>query len=296
MRLFLHGLIKATQEIQKERNISLHFSQDKHPYLAALIYPMHIQKEETAAHDTRKGRLIAHKRIETADQTQYILRSQTLLPLMIHLVDECERTLQAMDAHWPGVSLYTESVTKKTGEIQRTDCDQAWTKEDWLYNANVLKALRMTYMSFEREKGEWLTRENALHDLEEANQLRQRDPYILSLLAEARLLNNLPQQSAESATQALSIDDSIQRARYIRALANWQVQQLGLAENDLSVLLEQIKTDDSAEQLSYLRARGAVRMLLGRIEGMCHDFTKACALGDCDGLIHVRKQDYCLSQ
>ena len=145
----------------------------------------------------------------------------------------------------------------------------------------------------------WLTGADALSTLERAAREAPRSPTVRLLLAEAQLQRNLPQQSIESCTEALRLAPGSNlisgRARYIRALAHWRLQQLALAEDDLNAALHTRtpSTPQGAEQARRLRARGAVRMLRRNYPGMCADFSAACALGDCEGLAVARAQKYC---
>ena len=119
------------------------------------------------------------------------------------------------------------------------------------------------------------------------------------LLAEARLRAGLPQQCMEAASAALRLAPDMTRARYVRALAHWRLQQLALAEEDFDAALRTSPVavgtaPHDARRRGLLRARGALRMLRGNTGGMCEDLTAACALGDCEGLLAVRGRGQCL--
>ena len=133
--------------------------------------------------------------------------------------------------------------------------------------------------------------ENAAADL-------PRSAAVRLLLAEAQLQAGMPQRSIHSCSAALELAPTLARGRYIRALAHWRLQQMALAEDDLSVALN---TADEAflrtpDRVRMLRARGALRMLRNNAEGMCSDLTAACALGDCEGLAAARNQQLCTGQ
>lgn len=143
--------------------------------------------------------------------------------------------------------------------------------------------------------GGWLTPPDALPILENAARLAPDSPTVRLLLAEAQLQNGLPQQCVESCNEALRLDPALGRARYIRGLAHWRLQQLALAEDDLSRALAAPSKPSAQgiERARLLRARGAVRLLRRNYQGMCEDFAAACALGDCEGLAVARAQNYC---
>ena len=144
----------------------------------------------------------------------------------------------------------------------------------------------------------WLASAEDLASLERAAAALPQSAGVRLLLAEAQLQAGLPQRSVDSCTEALRLAPDLNRARYIRALAHWRLQQLALAEDDLDAALEgwHGSPPQIPDQARRLRARGAVRMLRRDVTGMCADFSAACALGDCDGLAAARKQNFCLGE
>ena len=144
----------------------------------------------------------------------------------------------------------------------------------------------------------WLTSAEALPKLENAAAALPRSAAVQLLLAEAQLQAGMPQRSIHSSSAALELAPTLARGRYIRALAHWRLQQMALAEDDLSAALN--TADDTflrtPDRVRMLRARGALRMLRNKTEGMCSDLTAACALGDCEGLAAARNQMLCTGQ
>lgn len=142
----------------------------------------------------------------------------------------------------------------------------------------------------------WLTSAESLAVLEKAAVSLPQSAATRLLLGEALLQAGMPQRSIVSCTAALELAPGFGRARYIRALAHWRLQQLALAEDDLSAVLE-ATTDafpHTSDKVRLLRARGALRMLRSNEPGMCDDLASACALGDCEGLAAARGQQMCL--
>ena len=111
-----------------------------------------------------------------------------------------------------------------------------------------------------------------------------------------QLRRGLPLQSVTSCDAALALAPGLNRARYIRALGHWRLQQLALAEDDLTSSLDARHglAPQGEDRARRLRARGAVRMQRRDLAGMCEDFGAACALGECEGLMLARSQGYCL--
>lgn len=145
----------------------------------------------------------------------------------------------------------------------------------------------------------WLARAQSMPLLEELAERVPESALVRLLLAEARLRAGLPQQCMEAASAALRRAPEMTRARYVRALAHWRLQQLALAEEDLDAALRATPAPvgsaaHDALRRGILRARGALRMLRGNTDGMCEDLTAACALGDCEGLAAVRGRGQCL--
>ena len=233
------------------------------------------------------------------------LRNPELLALRHTLISETRDALEIMDRHRPGGAAAVRGTVPaaKTPETaaspsERTERDFRQAR-DWERMGARLNGLWLAQAALDLTPEGWLTGADALSTLEQAARQAPRSPTVRLLLAEAQLQRNLPQQSIESCTEALRLAPGSNlisgRARYIRALAHWRLQQLALAEDDLNAALHTRSTSapQGAEQARRLRARGAVRMLRRNYPGMCADFSAACALGDCEGLAVARAQKYC---
>lgn len=145
----------------------------------------------------------------------------------------------------------------------------------------------------------WLAGAQDMPLLEELAGRAPESALVRLMLAEARLRAGLPQQSMDAASAALRLAPDMARARYVRALAHWRLQQLALAEEDFDAALRTTPAPvgsvaHDGRRRDILRARGALRMLRGNEDGMCEDLTAACALGDCEGLAAVRGRGRCL--
>ena len=232
------------------------------------------------------------------------LRNPELLALRHTLVSETRDVLEIMDRHWPGgMAAQPTTPAAKTPETATSPSELTergfWRARDWQRMGARLNGLWRAQAALDLTPEGWLTGADALGTLEQAVEEAPHSPTVRLLLAEAQLQRNLPQQSIESCTRALRLAPGSSlisgRARYIRALAHWRLQQLALAEDDLNAALHTRSTSapQSAEQARRLRARGAVRMLRRNYPGMCADFSAACALGDCEGLAVARAQNYC---
>lgn len=158
--------------------------------------------------------------------------------------------------------------------------------------------------------GGWLAGPENLGPLERAASGAPDNAAVLLLLAEARLRRGLPQGALAAADEALRLSlaksdagDAAAlrlagRARYVRALAHWRLDQAALAEADLDAALAVAPASQAAqgeERARRLRARGAIRLQRRERAGMCADFAAACALGDCEGLAEARRRGHCLN-
>ena len=176
--------------------------------------------------------------------------------------------------------------------------DAVWGTGDWKRESNNLQGLWLAQHALGLTAEGWLTEPDKLAALDLACRLSPGSAVAHLLLAEARVQRNLPQQAIAAATEALRLWPELGRARYVRALAHWRLQQMALAEDDFTVSLsqQQVMAPQGPELARRLRARGAVRLVQQKTDGACDDFSRACALGDCDGLSHAREQGLCLGK
>lgn len=174
--------------------------------------------------------------------------------------------------------------------------DAVWTERHWEAASGRLQALLRAQDIMEADAEGWLVPDGVLPRLERASARLPQSPTVWLLLAEAQLRRGLPLQSVTSCDAALALAPGLNRARYIRALGHWRLQQLALAEDDLTSSLDARHglAPQGEDRARRLRARGAVRMQRRDLAGMCEDFGAACALGECEGLMLARSQGYCL--
>ncbi|SCM72947.1 conserved exported hypothetical protein [uncultured Desulfovibrio sp.] len=174
--------------------------------------------------------------------------------------------------------------------------DAVWTERHWEAASGRLQALLRAQDIMEADAEGWLVPDGVLPRLERAAARLPQSPALWLLLAEAQLRRGLPLQSVASCDAALALAPGLNRARYIRALGHWRLQQLALAEDDLTSSLDARHglAPQGEDRARRLRARGAVRMQRRDLTGMCEDFGAACALGECEGLILSRARGYCL--
>ncbi|MCR5563502.1 MAG: hypothetical protein K6F46_09100 [Desulfovibrio sp.] len=167
-----------------------------------------------------------------------------------------------------------------------------------LEKAAKLKALRVTRAALSPSEDGWLAMADNMETLEKAARDYPENALILTLLGEMYLRRDLPQLSIETSSSALEKKPDMPRARYVRALAHWRLQQPALAEVDLSAALGTVQghEEDKSMEILLLRSRGAIRMLHDDEEGMCGDFHRACVLGDCEGLSQTRAEGRCLPE
>lgn len=159
------------------------------------------------------------------------------------------------------------------------------------YLADNLDALWMYLQMLHTLRTSWEDPAQVQAQMQRALTLAPRSPFLWCALGEAQLQLDFPQLAIESLDKAVRFDPAFARALYARGLAHLRLQQSALAENDLSAALTL-----RPHTLPWLRARGAVRMVREDYGPMCEDFSEACALGDCDGLMTARKRQLCLPE
>lgn len=302
---WLDALRQAAAAFPQRREIRMGVSPAERLALAAQLY--RAAASPLAAADMQGGEnaglhvpLSLTPRPRTGEELLLALRNPQLLSLRHALINETAETLNIMGRHWPG-GLERDGATDPghataMGTDSPPDTEEAfWRAGEWERMGARLNGLWRAQAALDLSPEGWLTDADSLTSLEQAAAQAPRSATVRLLLAEAQLQRDLPQQSLESCTEALRLSPDLGRARYIRALAHWRLQQLALAEDDLNAALNVRSgpAPQGAELARRLRARGAVRMLRHDYQGMCADFTNACGLGDCEGLAVARAQNYC---
>ncbi len=112
---------------------------------------------------------------------------------------------------------------------------------------------------------------------------------IWAAIGEVQLQLDQPQHALQSLNHALNLQPERPRTFYVRGLGHLRLQQPTLAKADLDTALT-----FKPQMASWLRARGAIALVLEDYTTMCDDFEQACALGDCEGLMHARERELCL--
>lgn len=142
-------------------------------------------------------------------------------------------------------------------------------------------------------------------DLASLAKAAPQSPLVRLLLAEALLEENMPGECVEQADAALDLGLSLAgeqssvwkflrpRLRYARAIAQWRLNHLALAENDLDAALLEAKNLPPKNGIKILDARGILKMQRRDLAGMCADFAQACSLGNCQSLARARRMGQC---
>ena len=247
------------------------------------IYDASAQPLSDADKTMSHGRVTVQLTMQTRDnvvaRVQMALQNPGLLQLRQRLLDETAEAVDKIKRNW----------------ITAESLDSVWGSEDWKKRTDHLQGLWLAQRALDLADEGWLARPSSLAALDLACRLAPDSAVAHLLLAEARVQRNLPQQAIVAASEALRLWPDLGRARHVRALAHWRLQQLALAEHDLNAAISphQPMPPQGPELARCLRARGAIRLLQGNEAGLCEDFANACALGDCDGLVHAREQGFC---
>ncbi len=157
--------------------------------------------------------------------------------------------------------------------------------------AQSLEALWLYYEALHFFDDIWKEPETVRHLLQKSLHLDKRFAGTWTALGEVQLQMDEALYALESLNTALTISPNAARALYIRGLGHLRLQQPVLAVTDFRAALAQ-----EPNNTAWLRASGIAYMMLNDIQSMCQDFEKACALGDCEGLLVTREQGHCLPQ
>lgn len=257
------------------------------------------------------------------------LRNPEFLTMRLALVNETIRLVNIMESHWNDKSPAPGQTASQSGKSLPPEADSAarpgnagengqerdkpsvrsgnqvrqpirsgqnWQLADWEKATARLEALWRVQTILDLSPDGWFTAPAALPILENAARACPEMPVLLLLLAEAQLQRDLPERSVATCTSVLGLAPAISRARYIRALAHWRLDQPALAETDLDAAINvgHGPKPQGEELARRLRARGALRQMRRNLQGMCADFLAACSLGDCDGYASARKKGQCL--
>lgn len=197
---------------------------------------------------------------------------------------EMEDEISSLGKAWPR-SL--DEAREKTSELEA--------------HATALEALWHIQGLHLGEKGA----DASLETLQSLAEAAPNSPVARLLFAEALLHDNQPQQCMAEANAALDLGRNHggekgvlwqmlkPRARYARAIAQWRVNQLALAENDLNTAILEAKNLPPRNRIRLYDVRGVLKLQKGDFEGMCADFASACALGNCQNLARARLMGQC---
>ncbi len=316
----LEALHAAAAALPNRRDIRMGITDfNEYTALAAELYTPLTQAEHPSA-DAQRITVTLLARPDAAETLQRLLRNPDALLIRRLLLDDLARTTASAPQVARQVAASAENATpgsggtwyiaKATQPGQLTQYPPLPIPEDEARGAarqlahNSADALAENLAAAIAALGAlrlspegWLTPAESLATLEKAAATQRGSAAAQLLLAEAQLQAGMPQRSIGSCTAALEIAPDLGRARYIRALAHWRLQQLALAEDDLSAALEGARDafPRTSDKVRLLRARGALRMLRNNEPGMCADLVAACALGDCEGLAAARQQQLCLT-
>ncbi|MBQ9537520.1 MAG: tetratricopeptide repeat protein, partial [Desulfovibrionaceae bacterium] len=305
-RALLHFLQKQTADTDKQNAL---FFQIRHTgsaksaeitpndlvAISALLYQTSLSTELDTQNNILRVFLHYTKHPNEQERIQLCLKNPELLAASRHCIIQIDEILQSFEQHWPNTQFFTEYSQKKP--LYRFSPRQSnWTHEVWQRLADNLQAYMTALKAIDPSPGGWYTSPQFLHDLEQAQKSLPKDPVILTLLAETELRQGLFLQAIEHSSQSIEVDQHNGRARYLRGLAYWQLQQLNLAENDLTLALEEMTPKETLRDdwLLALRARGGLGLLLEHYDTVCTDFEKACFQGDCEGLSYARSRGICI--
>ncbi len=135
----------------------------------------------------------------------------------------------------------------------------------------------------------WQEPQKVLKILQKAVTLSTKLPLLWACLGEVQLQLDATSDALKSVNTSLALQNDRGYALYIRGLGHLRLQQPSMAKVDFDAALAL-----EPDTVPWLRARGATLMLLENFELMCKDFSRACSLGDCEGLMTARERNLCM--
>lgn len=249
--------------------------------LASLLFPVDVITPQLSS--SREIRVYLKSPEDFRELSRLFTNEETLALGAANII-ETERELAALAEEWPA-TLDEARVNTASLEARAAMLEALWRGRE-LYGPD---------------------RQNNLKDIEDLAELAPESKFIAYLYAEALLGAHKPQQSLQQATRLLENIARLEgeeneiwttlkpRIRHIRALAQWQLDQLALAEDDLSAAMREAANLPPETRANLLETRGNLRMHRGDATGMCDDFGQACSLGFCQNLARARRLGNCPS-
>ncbi len=155
--------------------------------------------------------------------------------------------------------------------------------------SNRIKALHIYFLELNAFDSTWTKPDQTVLALSEAMILDPDNTLLLLGIGECLVLLNRPYEGIK-VLQKIALNSELHaRVLYMQGMASLQMYLPALAIKDITYALEL-----DAEHPEWWNALGIAKLLSGDTKDMCGDFYQACAMGDCDGLIEVRKQNFCL--
>lgn len=249
--------------------------------LASLLFPVDVITPQLSS--SREIRVYLKSPDDFRELSRFFGNEETLALGAANIV-ETERELAALAEAWPAT---LDEARVKTASLEAM--------------AGTLEALWQGRELYGPD------RQNNLRDIEALADLAPNSPFIAYLYAEALLAAHKPQQSLQEASRLLEniarlggeekqVWNTLKpRIRHIRALAQWQLDQLALAEDDLNAALHEAANLPPETRANLLETRGNLKMHRKDGAGMCEDFGEACRLGFCQNLARARRLGNCPS-
>lgn len=282
---YLQALTKAARELEKHRAAQFGAaSAEQRQTLAAAIHRPAVSVQPVTAIIPPAGKVRAQVHLATAERT---------------LDSRLRDALSQRDMlQWRNLLLLDVRASAEEGRRLVLEAAQrrhkAGSEGDLFFENRVvylgrhLEALWILDEALTRLRHSWQDPAEVAEILRAAVALDPHGPLLWAALGEVQLQLDQPQNALESLNNALRESPDMPRALYIRGLGHLRLQQSALAEADLSAALR-----GDPDNAAWLRARGAVRMVREDVAGMCKDFERACALGDCEGMVAARKRGQC---
>lgn len=247
--------------------------------LAGLLFPVDVITPQLSS--SREIFVYLKNPADFSDFSRFFNDEETLA-LGAALILEMKKKLDDLADAWP-VSL--NEARDNTAKLEE---DAAWLEALW--------QARNMYDT---------PRDSSTADIEALALAAPESMFIAYLLAGALLAAQKPQQCLQETNRLIDNLGNLNgeekavwnalkpRIRSIRALAQWRLNQLALAQEDLNAAIHEAAALPARTRAKLLELRGSLKMERDDRAGMCADFAEACGIGFCRNLARARRMGSC---
>lgn len=252
--------------------------------LASAMFPIRIH-ERTVLDGPQlfvKARCYADSQRTQDEHIRYLLRQPEHLHLRLLAIKKFEEYINE------GVELLNQAHSCSSADLRCNQSNSILSRIKTI--SKRIKALHLFFCELETFTYAWTTPEKTLLTLSEATSLDPDNVLLWLGVGECLVLLHRPYEGIKALQKVTAHNEVPARALYMRGMAHLQMYLPALAIKDISQAVQL-----EPEHASWWRALGTAKLVAGETITMCEDFYRACAMGDCEGLIEVRERNFCVT-